>query len=42
MAIALAVLPLGILYVLLKLLPPWPEHEHELSESSTTAQVLKA
>ena len=28
MAIVLALLPLGILYVLQKLLPPWPENEH--------------
>lgn len=41
-AIALSVLPLAILYILLKLLPPWPEYESEFSGSSTTARALKA
>lgn len=41
-AIALSILPLVILYILLKLLPPWPEHEAELSETRQKLQVLKA
>ena len=40
-AIALSILPLAILYILLKLLPPWPKHEAELSASEATSQVLR-
>jgi Ni/Fe-hydrogenase subunit HybB-like protein len=41
-AIALSILPLVILYILLKLLPPWPKIERELSASEVTPQTLKA
>jgi predicted membrane protein len=37
-AIALTILPLCILWVLLKLLPPWPEKEHAPLPAATPAQ----
>jgi predicted membrane protein len=37
-AIALTILPLGILWVLMKLLPPWPEKEHSTLPAATPAQ----
>jgi Ni/Fe-hydrogenase subunit HybB-like protein len=37
-AVALTILPLLILWVLLKLLPPWPENEHTPLPATTPAQ----
>ena len=42
MAIVLALLPLGILYVLQKLLPPWPENEQATEPALTQAAAPHA